>query len=162
LRLGVGDHAQAGLLRQADHEGGEQARAARHRQRLPTVECEEFEPELRGQAGHRERRGLLQRRALGDRDHRGRGRHQQLPLRAALGSEWVHGRHHLLADLQPLHAGADRVDRPGRVPPRYPRRRNVSGIAVLSQPDVGWVDRGRLDGDAHLTRPGLGCGTGND
>ena len=127
----------------------------------PRLQPEQLEPGTRGEAVHRQRRRLDERDAVRNRHDRGGRYDQKLLLGAALGPPRTYGGHHLIPDPEPVDVGADRLDDPGRVHSRNPRRGEVSASA-LAEPDIGRVDRRGLDSDPDLAGAGLTRGAVDD
>jgi hypothetical protein len=139
--LGVGDHAQATCLGQCDYIGGQQSRAATDGEALTRPKTEQLQPEAGGEAVHRQRGGLRQRGAVGNRHHRRRRHDDQLGLGATLGPAGAQRGHNLLADTKALHALANGLDGAGGIHARHPGRLQIVAGAALAQADIGGVDR---------------------
>ena len=151
-RSRVGEHPEAVQLRDRDHVRGEEPRPAGDEERRSRVEAEKLQTSERRQPVHRQRRRLLDGRAGRNRDDRRSGDDEQLRLRPAVGAPRCRHGHHLVPDREMLDAGSDRLDGAGGVHAGNPWRRHRR-VAALPQADVRRVDRGRPNGETHLTRP---------
>ncbi len=120
LGFRVSEHAEPAMLCDPDHVRRQQPGAAGHGERLPLRQPERLETADRGQCVHRQRRGLLEGRTLGDRHDGSRGRDEQLRLRAALGAP----RQTIAITSSPtasaVHLRPDGLDDAGAVPPGHP------------------------------------------
>ena len=157
-RPGVGDDPEPLGLGQLDGIATDRAGRAGNGQRLTGLEVQGVQRHSGGQAVHGQGRGLgVGRSGRHPGDGFG-GHHEQLGI-GAVRAVRHHDRHHVVAGLQgAADAFTDLIQHPGGVHAGHVRRSNVlelGGPSPGAQPGVGRIDRGRVDPNPHLTRPGL-------